>query len=164
MATTDDLRKEPRHELQLSNALRVLTPNGDCMADLMDFSRRGIGIGFFDFFFVLDLHPGTVVKVQLLMDIDPQCVGRTGELDERLYLSGSEFLVEPEAEQYINEVAGLEEVDSNGFAEADNVQLPDPLVMDASVVWSYLNRLGLKFVNDPGDGLYEALLQLKAGQ
>ncbi|MFH0958663.1 MAG: PilZ domain-containing protein [Pseudomonadota bacterium] len=124
MAEARDARRHPRIRVRVPNSLRIRVKEGDCLADLLDISQSGVGVEFFDLFDVLIFSEGDVVKLEFLLK--PEHVGEKTASD--ILKSIQKIKNEPKEE-------GEE---SEGSQEAFQV--------DAKIVWTYLNRLGLEFV------------------
>ncbi len=112
--------------MRVPNALRIISADGECVADLLDVSLSGIGIEYFDMINALSLTPGDIVEVEFLVTPD--------DLNSR---EGSELLKMKMMEQ--NPV--LTELDFEaGTDELGHLRFP------ARVAWTYLNRLGFEFI------------------
>lgn len=124
MSEARDARRHPRIRVRVPNSLRIRVKEGDCLADLLDISQSGVGVEFFDLFDVLIFSEGDVVKLEFLLK--PEHVGEK---------TASDILksIQKNKGESGNQTAGTEE-----SREAFEV--------DAKIVWTYLNRLGLEFV------------------
>jgi hypothetical protein len=124
MSDARDARRHPRIRVRVPNSLRIRVKEGDCLADLLDISQSGVGVEFFDLFDVLIFSEGDVVKLEFMLK--PEHVGEK---------TASEIL------KSIQKHKG----DSKEEAEEPEGSR-DGFEVDAKIVWTYLNRLGLEFV------------------
>jgi hypothetical protein len=124
MAEARDARRHPRIRVRVPNSLRIRVKEGDCLADLLDISQSGVGVEFFDLFDVLIFSEGDVVKLEFMLK--PEHVGEKTASDILKSIQKHTGDSKEEAEE------------PEGSREAFEV--------DAKIVWTYLNRLGLEFV------------------
>ncbi|MEI6134927.1 MAG: PilZ domain-containing protein [Desulfomonile sp.] len=124
MAEARDARRHPRIRVRVPNSLRIRVKEGDCLADLLDISQSGVGVEFFDLFDVLIFSEGDVVKLEFMLK--PEHVGEKTASDILKSIQKHKEDSKEEAEE------------PEGSREAFEV--------DAKIVWTYLNRLGLEFV------------------
>ncbi len=147
MTEIQDQRRTSRHELHLTNAVRLITAEGDCLADVRDLSEEGMGIEYFDFFCSLDLSPGTELTVRL-MPTRPEreeCRARvsTAFHDTRrpddVHCTDADSLTDDSEETPLCEVRGR-------------------------VLWQHLNRVGIEFINESATCLVDALVEQEQAQ
>ena len=124
MSDARDARRHPRIRVRVPNSLRIRVKEGDCLADLLDISQSGVGVEFFDLFDVLIFSEGDVVKLEFMLK--PEHVGEKTASDILKSIQKHKGDSKEEAEE------------PEGSREAFEV--------DAKIVWTYLNRLGLEFV------------------
>ena len=124
MSEARDARRHPRIRVRVPNSLRIRVKEGDCLADLLDISQSGVGVEFFDLFDVLIFSEGDVVKLEFLLK--PEHVGEK---------TASDIL---KSIQKNKGESGANTEEREGGRQAFQV--------DAKIVWTYLNRLGLEFV------------------
>jgi len=127
MPDSRDSRRHPRIKIRIPNSLRLKVQAGDCIADLLDISNSGVGTQFFDLFDVLIFTKGDVVKL--------------------------EFMLKPEqvADQAAIEILNMirkQKADDKKATETTDTSGSDTEIFetDAKIVWAYLNRLGLEFI------------------
>ncbi|MGC8602217.1 MAG: PilZ domain-containing protein [Desulfomonilaceae bacterium] len=127
MSDNHDARKYPRIKIRVPNSLRIKVKDSDCVADLLDISKGGVGAEFFDLFDVLVFTEGDVVKLQFLLK--PQQVDNKNAKD-------------------VLDMIRKQQTSSENTVETDNVgeSKEQNLEVDAKIVWTYLNKLGLEFV------------------
>jgi hypothetical protein len=124
MSDARDARRHPRIRVRVPNSLRIRVKEGDCLADLLDISQSGVGVEFFDLFDVLIFSEGDVVKLEFMLK--PEHVGEKTASDILKSIQKHKGDSKEEAEE--------PEGSRDGFE------------VDAKIVWTYLNRLGLEFV------------------
>ena len=124
MSEARDARRHPRIRVRVPNSLRIRVKEGDCLADLLDISQSGVGVEFFDLFDVLIFSEGDVVKLEFMLK--PEHVGEKTASDILKSIQKHKGDSKEEAEE--------PEGSRDGFE------------VDAKIVWTYLNRLGLEFV------------------
>ena len=124
MAEARDARRHPRIRVRVPNSLRIRVQEGDCLADLLDISQSGVGVEFFDLFDVLIFSEGDVVKLEFMLK--PEHVGEKTASDILKSIQKHKGDSKEEAEEPEGSREGFE--------------------VDAKIVWTYLNRLGLEFV------------------
>jgi len=124
MSDARDARRHPRIRVRVPNSLRIRVKEGDCLADLLDISQSGVGVEFFDLFDVLIFSEGDVVKLEFMLK--PEHVGEKTAADILKSIQKHKGDSKEEGEE------------PEGSREAFEV--------DAKIVWTYLNRLGLEFV------------------
>ncbi|MDQ1285749.1 MAG: hypothetical protein QG663_1167 [Thermodesulfobacteriota bacterium] len=124
MAEARDARRHPRIRVRVPNSLRIRVKEGDCLADLLDISQSGVGVEFFDLFDVLIFSEGDVVKLEFMLK--PEHVGEKTASDILKSIQKHKGDSKEEAEEPEGSREGFE--------------------VDAKIVWTYLNRLGLEFV------------------
>jgi hypothetical protein len=124
MAEARDARRHPRIRVRVPNSLRIRVKEGDCLADLLDISQSGVGVEFFDLFDVLIFSEGDVVKLEFMLK--PEHVGEKTASDILKSIQKHKGDSQEEAEGPEGSREGFE--------------------VDAKIVWTYLNRLGLEFV------------------
>ena len=124
MSEAGDARRHPRIRVRVPNSLRIRVKEGDCLADLLDISQSGVGVEFFDLFDVLIFSEGDVVKLEFMLK--PEHVGEKTASDILKSIQKHKGDSKEEAEE--------PEGSRDGFE------------VDAKIVWTYLNRLGLEFV------------------
>lgn len=112
--------------MRVPNALRVISPEGECVADLLDVSMSGIGIEYFDMLNSLFLNPGDIVDIEFLVSPNELNSHEVSELLKMKMLEQNPVLTDFDFE------AGMEELGNLRFT--------------ARVVWTYLNRLGFEFI------------------
>lgn len=79
-----DQRKSVRRSVRIHNGARILTHEGDCIADIIDVSEEGIGLGYYDFFCAMDLSRGARVKLRIALDLDADILSEShGEVSHR---------------------------------------------------------------------------------
>ncbi len=115
MSNTHERRREPRSKAHIPNAVRIITPEGECVADLLDVSSNGLGFGYYDFFCALNLNPGMIVKLKWM--VNPE--------------TGLCFKIAPAPPG------------DEGMQECIDPSLE---AMEAKVVWSHLNCVGVELV------------------
>lgn len=124
MPDSRDSRRHPRIRIRIPNSLCIKVQNGDCIADLLDISNSGVGTQFFDLFDVLIFTKGDVVKL--------------------------EFLLKPEqvADKAVSKIINKLRKQKTSDKEATETAGSDKEIFetDAKIVWTYLNRLGLEFI------------------
>ena len=124
MPDSRDSRRHPRIRIRIPNSLCIKVQNGDCIADLLDISNSGVGTQFFDLFDVLIFTKGDVVKL--------------------------EFLLKPEqvADKAVSKIINKLRMQKTSDKEATETAGSDKEIFetDAKIVWTYLNRLGLEFI------------------
>ncbi len=126
MSKGQEQRQSQRLGIRLHNAVRMITDEGDCIADIIDINETGIGLGYYDFFCALNLVRGAVVRLRVILDIDGDIIARSR-------------LQEPKS------------------PESEDQEDRDFMMIEATVVWSYLNRIGLTFNNGPQPELVKAI-------
>lgn len=126
MSKGQEQRQSQRLRIRIHNAVRMITDEGDCIADIIDINETGIGLGYYDFFCALNLVRGSVVQLRVILDIDGDIIVHSR----------------------------TQESNSPGLDDQDD---PDFVMVEATVVWSYLNRIGLTFNNGPQPGLVKAI-------
>jgi hypothetical protein len=124
MSDARDARRHPRIRVRVPNSLRIRVKEGDCLADLLDISQSGVGVEFFDLFDVLIFSEGDVVKLEFMLK--PEHVGEKTASDILKSIQKHKGDSKEEAEEPEGSREGFE--------------------VDAKIVWTYLNRLGLEFV------------------
>jgi len=124
MSDARDARRHPRIRVRVPNSLRIRVKEGDCLADLLDISQSGVGVEFFDLFDVLIFSEGDVVKLEFMLK--PEHIGEKTASDILKSIQKHKEDSKEEAEE--------PEGSRDGFE------------VDAKIVWTYLNRLGLEFV------------------
>ena len=124
MSDARDARRHPRIRVRVPNSLRIRVKEGDCLADLLDISQSGVGVEFFDLFDVLIFSEGDVVKLEFMLK--PEHVGEK---------TASDILKSIQKHKGDSKEEGEEPEGSR-----------DGFEVDAKIVWTYLNRLGLEFV------------------
>ncbi len=124
MTEARDARRHPRIRVRVPNSLRIRVKEGDCLADLLDISQSGAGVEFFDLFDVLIFSEGDIVKLEFLLK--PEHVGEKTATDILKSIQKNKGESKEESED----------------PEASR----EPFNVDAKIVWTYLNRLGLEFV------------------
>lgn len=122
----DEKRSYPRFRMRVPNALRVISSDGECVADLLDVSMSGIGIEYFDMLNALSLAEGDVVEVEFLVTPDEINSREVSELLKMKMMEQNPVLTELDFE------AGMEELGHLRFR--------------ARVAWTYLNRLGFELI------------------
>lgn len=122
----EEKRSYPRFRMRVPNALRVIAPNGDCVADLLDVSMSGIGIEYFDMFNSLFLNPGDIVDIEFLVAPNELNSPEVSELLKMKMMEQNPVLTDFDFE------AGIKELGNLRFT--------------ARVAWTYLNRLGFEFI------------------
>jgi hypothetical protein len=124
-------RTSPRYRIYIPNAFRLITSDGECVADLLDVSSSGVGIAFSDFLCMLTPSPGSTVRLRPLVRMgreltqDATGTGQPGEMRDSMGASDREQAGE----------------------------------VEARVVWTYLNRMGLAFFDEEGSRLCKHLLE-----
>ena len=124
MSDARDARRHPRIRVRVPNSLRIRVKEGDCLADLLDISQSGVGVEFFDLFDVLIFSEGDVVKLEFMLK--PEHIGEKTASDILKSIQKHKEDSKEEAEE--------PEGSRDGFE------------VEAKIVWTYLNRLGLEFV------------------
>ena len=119
-------RTYPRFRLRVPNALRIISSDGECVADLLDVSMSGIGIEYFDMLNALTLSEGDIVEVEFLVTPDEIKSKEVSELLKMKMMEQNPVLTELDFE------AGMEELGHLRFT--------------ARVAWTYLNRLGFELI------------------
>ncbi len=127
MPENHDARKYPRIKVRVPNSLRIKVKDGDCLADLLDISKGGVGAEFFDLFDALIFTEGDVVKLQFVLK--PEQVNNKNAKD----------VLDMVQKQQISLENTIDAVDG---AESKEISFET----DAKIVWAYLNKLGLEFV------------------
>lgn len=120
-------RTYPRFRLRVPNALRIISSDGECVADLLDVSMSGIGIEYFDMLNALTLSEGDIVEVEFLVTPDEIKSKEVSELLKMKMMEQNPVLTELDFE------AGMEELGHLRFT--------------ARVAWTYLNRLGFELIS-----------------
>ena len=128
MPETRDGRRSPRIRVRVPNSLRIRVKDGDCLADLLDISERGVGVEFFDLFDAIVFTEGDVVKLQFVL--------KPEQVNDK---SASNII-----EKIRKQNRGTSE--NIGDEPATDVPNQENFETDAKIVWTYLNRLGLEFV------------------
>ncbi len=121
----EEKRSYPRFVMRVPNALRIISPDGDCVADLLDVSMSGLGIEYFDMLNSLFLNPGDIVEIEFLISPADLSSPEVAELLKMKLMEQNPVLTEFDFE------AGMEELRNVRFT--------------ARVAWTYLNRLGFEF-------------------
>ncbi|MDD3473925.1 MAG: PilZ domain-containing protein [Syntrophaceae bacterium] len=122
----DEKRSYPRFRMRVPNALRIVSSDGECVADLLDVSMSGSGIEHFDLIHSHSLNPGDVVSLEFLIfpsDINSPEVSqliKTKLMELNPVLTDFDF--------------------QGGIKELQNLRF------NARVAWIYLNRLGFEFI------------------
>jgi len=127
MPDSRDSRRHPRIKIRVPNSLHIKVQTGDCLADILDISQSGVGVEFFDLFDLVIYKEGDVVKL--------------------------EFQLKPEqvADQAAIEILNMirkQKADDKKATETTDTSGSDTEIFetDAKIVWAYLNRLGLEFI------------------
>ncbi|MGA8830902.1 MAG: PilZ domain-containing protein [Desulfomonilaceae bacterium] len=128
MPETRDGRRSPRIRVRIPNSLRIRVKDGDCLADLLDISERGVGVEFFDLFDAIVFTEGDVVKLQFVLK------------PEQVNDKGASTIIETIRKQNQDKSENIGDEPATGVPNQENFET------DAKIVWTYLNRLGLEFV------------------
>ncbi len=128
MPETRDGRRSPRIRVRVPNSLRIRVKDGDCLADLLDISERGVGVEFFDLFDAIVFTEGDVVKLQFVLK------------PEQVNDKSASNIIEMIRKQNKGKSENI------GDEPATDVSNQENFETDAKIVWTYLNRLGLEFV------------------
>ncbi len=117
----DEKRSYPRFRMRVPNALRIISSDGECVADLLDVSMSGIGIEYFDMLNALSLAEGDIV-------VTPDEINskEVSELLKMKMMEQNPVLTDLDFE------AGMDELGHLRFR--------------ARVAWTYLNRLGFELI------------------
>jgi hypothetical protein len=128
MPETHDGRRSPRIRVRVPNSLRIRVKDGDCLADLLDISERGVGVEFFDLFDAIVFTEGDVVKLQFVLK------------PEQVNDKNASNIIEMIRKQNKGTPENIGDEPAAGVSNQENFET------DAKIVWTYLNRLGLEFV------------------
>ena len=128
MPETHDGRRFPRIRVRVPNSLRIRVKDGDCLADLLDISERGVGVEFFDLFDAIVFTEGDVVKLQFVLK------------PEQVNDKNASNILEMIRKQKKGTSENVGDEPAAGVSNQENFET------DAKIVWTYLNRLGLEFV------------------
>ncbi|MGO8877960.1 MAG: PilZ domain-containing protein [Desulfomonilaceae bacterium] len=128
MPETRDGRRSPRIRVRVPNSLRIRVKDGDCLADLLDISERGVGVEFFDLFDAIVFTEGDVVKLQFVLK------------PEQVNDKSASNIIETIRKQNKGTSENIGDQPAAGVSNEENFET------DAKIVWTYLNRLGLEFV------------------
>ncbi len=120
----EKLRNHPRHKIRIPNALRVISPDGECVADLLDVSVNGVGIEYFDMLNSLSLKPGDTVEIEFLVSPNEFNSPTVSEIIRKRIIEDNPDLFHEDFETGIRELGHIR--------------------FRARVAWTYLNRLGFE--------------------